>query len=86
MIGRVGPVAYYVQLLEHLARVHNAFDISMLRQSVGNPDIIIQLSDDVEVFDDAKLIFKPQTIVGRDEKTTSHSTIRIIKVRWSDNP
>lgn len=84
IIGRVGPVAYRVQLPANMAGVHNVFHISMLRRGAADPFVAVQ-PQELEISDETTYVVRLQAILDRDVKTTRRSTIPLVKVRWSEN-
>ena len=42
IIARVGPVAYRLDLLQELSKVHNVFHVSMLRKYIQDPSHVLR--------------------------------------------
>ena len=51
IVERIGPVAYILDLLEELSRVHNVFHISMLRKYISDPSHVLE-TPETELRDD----------------------------------
>nr|GEZ40792.1 putative reverse transcriptase domain-containing protein [Tanacetum cinerariifolium] len=75
VLEEIGKVAYKLELLEELSRVHNTFHVSNLKKSI---------SLDGLHFDD-KLYFIEELveIVDREVKRLKRSRIPLVKVRWN---
>ncbi|GJZ30773.1 putative reverse transcriptase domain-containing protein [Tanacetum coccineum] len=82
IIEKVGPVAYWLDLLEELNGVHDTFHVSNLKKCLADPTLKVPL-DEIHV--DAKMNFveEPVEIVEREFKKLKQSKIAIVKVRWN---
>ncbi|GKE90221.1 hypothetical protein Tco_1567696, partial [Tanacetum coccineum] len=78
----VRSVAYKLELLQELNRVHNTFHVSNLKKCYADEPLSVPL--DGLCFDD-KLHFveEPVEIIDREVKRLKRSRIPIIKVRWN---
>nr|GFB62786.1 reverse transcriptase domain-containing protein [Tanacetum cinerariifolium] len=78
----VRDVAYKLDLLEELSRVHNTFHVSNLKKCHADEPLAVSL--DVLHFDD-KLHFveEPAEIVDHEVKRLKQSRIPLVKVRWN---
>ncbi|GJZ93500.1 putative reverse transcriptase domain-containing protein [Tanacetum coccineum] len=81
-LGKVGHVAYQLDLPEELNGVHDMFHVSNLKKCLADPTLQVPL-DEIRV--DAKLNFieEPVEIFEREFKKLKHSRIAIVKVRWN---
>ncbi|GJQ90245.1 putative reverse transcriptase domain-containing protein [Tanacetum coccineum] len=81
VIKRVGFVAYKLELLEELSRVHNTFHISNLKKCYADEPLAVPL--DGLHFDD-KLQFVEEPVEIMDEvKRLRKIHVPIVKVRWN---
>ncbi|GJU84689.1 putative reverse transcriptase domain-containing protein [Tanacetum coccineum] len=82
VLERVGDVAYKLELLEELSRVHNTFHISNLKKWYADEPLVVPL--DGLYFDDKLQFFeKPVEIMDREVKQLRRSRVPIVKVRWN---
>ncbi|GKA89624.1 putative reverse transcriptase domain-containing protein [Tanacetum coccineum] len=82
MLKVVGPVAYKLELLEELSKVHSAFHVSNLKKCIFDETLSIPMK---ELWLDDKLNFveEPIEIMDREVKQLKRSRIPIVKVRWN---
>ncbi|GJY38938.1 putative reverse transcriptase domain-containing protein [Tanacetum coccineum] len=82
VIERVGSVAYKLELLKELSRVHNMFHVSNLKKCYADEPLAVPL--DGLHFDD-KLSFIEELVEIMDHKVKWLRKIRvpIVKVRWN---
>ncbi|GJT90612.1 hypothetical protein Tco_1079457 [Tanacetum coccineum] len=78
----VGTVAYRLELLEKLSRVHSTFHVSNLNKCLSDEPLAIPL-DEIQVDDKFPFIEEPIEIIDREVKRLKHSRILIVKVRWN---
>ncbi|GJX80755.1 putative reverse transcriptase domain-containing protein [Tanacetum coccineum] len=82
VIERVGEVAYKLELLEELSRVHNTFHVSNLKKCHADEPLAVPL--DGLILDDKLHFFEePIEIVDREVKRLKRSRIPLVKVRWN---
>ncbi|GJR63442.1 putative reverse transcriptase domain-containing protein [Tanacetum coccineum] len=81
-LGKVGPVAYRLDLPEELNGVRDTFHVSNLKKCFADTTLQVPL-DEIRV--DAKLNFVevPVEILEREFKKLKRSRIVIVKVRWN---
>ena len=79
IVDRIGPVAYRLDFPEELARVHNVFNISMLRKYISDPSHVLEATE-IELRDDLSYEEQPVQILGREEKELRNKTISLVKV------
>nr|GEZ21803.1 hypothetical protein [Tanacetum cinerariifolium] len=82
ILARVGTVAYRLELLEKLRRVHSTFHVSKLKKCMADEPLAIPL-DEIQVDDKLNFIEEPVEIMDREVKRLKQSRILIVKVRWN---
>ncbi|GJX53270.1 putative reverse transcriptase domain-containing protein [Tanacetum coccineum] len=82
VIERVGEVAYKLELLEELSRVHNTFHVSNLKKCHADEPLAVPL-DGLHLDDKLHFVEEPVEIVGREVKRLKQSRISLVKVRWN---
>ncbi|GKC13174.1 putative reverse transcriptase domain-containing protein [Tanacetum coccineum] len=84
IIGRIGPVAYKLELPDELCGIHNTFLISNLKKCLADENLVIPLE---EILLDDKLHFikEPVEIMDREVKQLKQSRIPIVKVIKDDD-
>ena len=79
IIGRVGPVAYRLDLPPELSKVHNVFHVSMLCKYIPDPSHIL-IDHPVELKDNLTYKEQPMQIVDRREQILRNKVIPLVKV------
>ncbi|GJX78306.1 putative reverse transcriptase domain-containing protein [Tanacetum coccineum] len=82
IIAKVGTVAYRLELLEQLSRVHSTFHVSNLKKCMSDEPLAIPL-DEIQIDDKLHFIEEPVEIMDREVKRLKQSRIPIVKVRWN---
>ncbi|GJU77305.1 hypothetical protein Tco_1274375 [Tanacetum coccineum] len=82
VIGKVGEVAYKLELPEELSRVHNTFHVSNLKKCHADEPLAVPL-DELHLDDKLHFVEEPVEIVGREVKRLKRSRIPLVKVRWN---
>ncbi|GJX38759.1 putative reverse transcriptase domain-containing protein [Tanacetum coccineum] len=82
IIAKVGTVAYRLELLEKLSRVHSTFHVSNLNKCLAEEPLAIPL-DEIQVDEKLHFLEEPVEIVDREVKHLKQSRILIVKVRWN---
>jgi hypothetical protein len=82
--GRVGPVAYRLNLPSNLSGVHNVFHVSLLRKCLREPTEIVELPL-LELQPDLSYEEYPIKILDTKERVMRQRTIRFLKVQWSNH-
>nr|GEV58429.1 putative reverse transcriptase domain-containing protein [Tanacetum cinerariifolium] len=82
VLVKVGTVAYRLEFLEQLSRVHSTFHVSNLKKCLSDEPLAISLD---EVHFDHKLRFveEPVEVMDHEVKRLKQSCIPIIKVQWN---
>jgi hypothetical protein len=81
IIGRIGAVAYRLELPPELSRVHNVFHVSMLRKYVHDPSHVIEMPL-IEVNEDLTYEAEPVQILDTKEQVLRTKVIPLVKVLW----
>ncbi|GJV38410.1 putative reverse transcriptase domain-containing protein [Tanacetum coccineum] len=82
VLGKVGEVAYKLELPEELSRVHNTFHVSNLKKCHADEPLAVPL-DGLHLDDKLHFVEEPLEIVGREVKRLKRSRIPLVKVRWN---
>ncbi|GKF50012.1 putative reverse transcriptase domain-containing protein, partial [Tanacetum coccineum] len=82
VLEKVGSVAYKLELLEELSRVHNTFHVSNLKKCYADKPLAVSL-DGLHIDDKLHFIKEPVKIMDRKVKRLKRSRIPIIKVQWN---
>ncbi|GJR36135.1 putative reverse transcriptase domain-containing protein [Tanacetum coccineum] len=82
VLEKVGTVAYKLELLQQLSRVHSTFHISNLKKCLSVESLVIPL-DEIHIDDKLHFVKKPMEIIDREVKWLKQSRIPIIKVFWN---
>ncbi|GJY85417.1 putative reverse transcriptase domain-containing protein [Tanacetum coccineum] len=79
VLAQVGDVAYRLELLQQLSRVHSTFYVSNLKKYLSDEPLAIPL-DEIHIDDKLYFIEEPVKIMDREVKRLKQSRIPIIKV------
>ncbi|GJY41017.1 putative reverse transcriptase domain-containing protein [Tanacetum coccineum] len=82
ILAKVGTVAYRLELLEQLSRVHNTLHVLNLKKCLSD-DILAMSLDEIQIDDKFYFIEEPVEIMDREVKRLKQSRIPIIKVWWN---
>nr|GFA43807.1 putative reverse transcriptase domain-containing protein [Tanacetum cinerariifolium] len=82
ILTKVGTIAYRLELLEQLSRVHSTFHVSNLKKCLSDEPITIPL-DEIYVDDKLNFIEEPVEIIDGEVKRLKQSPILIVKVHWN---
>nr|GFC18104.1 hypothetical protein [Tanacetum cinerariifolium] len=82
LLERIGDVAYKLDLLEELSRVHNTFHVSNLKKCHADEPLAVPL-DGLHFDDKLHFVEEPVEIVDREVKRLKRSRIPLVKVRWN---
>ncbi|GJS14320.1 putative reverse transcriptase domain-containing protein [Tanacetum coccineum] len=82
VLGKVGEVAYKLELPEELSMVHNTFHVSNLKKCYAEEPLAVPL-DGLHFDDKLQFVEEPVEIVDREVKRLKRSRIPLVKVRWN---
>nr|GFB47757.1 putative reverse transcriptase domain-containing protein [Tanacetum cinerariifolium] len=82
VLERIKDVAYKLDLLEELSRVHSTFHVSNLKKCHADEPLAVPL-DGLHFDDKLHFIEEPVEIVDREVKRMKRSRIPLVKVRWN---
>nr|GEY68653.1 putative reverse transcriptase domain-containing protein [Tanacetum cinerariifolium] len=78
VLERIGDVAYNLDLLDELSRVHNTFHVSNLKKCHADESLAVPL-DGLRFDDKLQFVEEPVEIVDREVKQLKQS----VKIRWN---
>ncbi|GJY01865.1 putative reverse transcriptase domain-containing protein, partial [Tanacetum coccineum] len=82
ILAKVGTLAYQLELLEQLSRVHSTFHVSNLKKCFIDKPLAILL-DEIQIDDKINFIEEPVEIMDREVKRLKQRRIPIVKVCWN---
>nr|GEX41197.1 putative reverse transcriptase domain-containing protein [Tanacetum cinerariifolium] len=82
VLERIRDVAYKLDLLEELSRVHNTFHMSNLKKCQADEPLAVPL-DGLHFDDKLHFVEEPVEIMDREVKRLKQSRIPLVKVRWN---
>ncbi|GJW41940.1 putative reverse transcriptase domain-containing protein [Tanacetum coccineum] len=82
VLGKVGEVAYKLELPEELSRVHNTFHLSNLKKCYADEPLAVPL-EGLHFDDKLQFVKEPIKIMDREVKRLKRSRIPLVKVRWN---
>nr|GFC19499.1 putative reverse transcriptase domain-containing protein [Tanacetum cinerariifolium] len=82
VLERIGDVAYKLDLLEELSRVHNTFHVSNLKKYHADEPLAVPL-DGLHFDDKLRFVEEPVEIMDHEVKQLKQSRISLVKVRWN---
>nr|GFC95079.1 putative reverse transcriptase domain-containing protein [Tanacetum cinerariifolium] len=85
VLERIGDVAYKLDLLEELSRVHNTFHMSNLKKCHADEPLAVLL-DGLHFDNKLHFVEKPVEIVDREVKRLKQSQIPLVKKCHADEP
>nr|GEU46414.1 putative reverse transcriptase domain-containing protein [Tanacetum cinerariifolium] len=80
-VAKVGTIAYRLEILEKLIRVHSTFHVLNLKKCLADEPFAIPL-DEIQVDDKLHFIKEHVEIMDCDVKRLKQSRILIFKVHW----
>ncbi|XP_016704117.1 uncharacterized protein [Gossypium hirsutum] len=84
VIERIGPVAYHLQFLPKLERIHDAFHVSMLRKYQSDPSHVVSV-EEIEVQSNLTYDEELVEILAHKDKVLRNKTILLVKVLWRNH-
>ncbi|GJU53900.1 putative reverse transcriptase domain-containing protein [Tanacetum coccineum] len=82
VLGKVGSVAYKLELPQELSRVHNTFHVSNLKKCYFDDPLVVPL-DGLNIDDKLHFVKKPVEIMDQEVNRLRQSRVPIVKVRWN---
>nr|GFD50728.1 putative reverse transcriptase domain-containing protein [Tanacetum cinerariifolium] len=82
VLEEIVKVAYKLELLEELSRVHNTFHVSNLKKCHADEPLAVSL-DGLHSDDKLHFVEEPVEIVDREVKWLKQIRISLVKVRWN---
>ncbi|GKB22055.1 hypothetical protein Tco_0855978 [Tanacetum coccineum] len=82
VLEKVRSIAYKLELLQELSRVHNTFHVSNLKKCYADEPLAVPL-DEHHFNDKLQFSEEPVEIMDHEVKRLKRSRIPIIKVRWN---
>nr|GEY72542.1 putative reverse transcriptase domain-containing protein [Tanacetum cinerariifolium] len=82
VLEKIGKVAYKLELLEELSRVHHTFRVSNLKKCHTDEPLAVSL-DGLHFDDKLHFVEEPVEIVDCEVKRLKKSRIPLVKVRWN---
>ncbi|GKB82684.1 hypothetical protein Tco_0949579, partial [Tanacetum coccineum] len=82
VLEKVGAVAYKLEILQELSRVHNTLHVSYLKKCYADEPLAVPLNG-LHIDDKLYFVKEPVKIMDREVKRLKQSRILIIKVRWN---
>nr|GFB93175.1 putative reverse transcriptase domain-containing protein [Tanacetum cinerariifolium] len=79
VLEKIGKVAYKLELLEELIRVHNTFHVSNLKKCHADEPLAVPL-DGLHFDDKLHFVEDPVEIMDREVKRLKQSRIPLVKV------
>ncbi|KAL0540961.1 hypothetical protein IC582_020987 [Cucumis melo] len=81
IMERMGPAAYRLELSTRIARIHDVFHVSMLRNYIPDLSHVLQ-EQQLELKEDLSYVEEPVQILDTKEQVLRNKTIPLIKVLW----
>nr|GEU40374.1 reverse transcriptase domain-containing protein [Tanacetum cinerariifolium] len=82
VLEQVRSVAYKLELLQELSKVHNTFHVSNLKKCYADEPLVVPL-DGLHFDDKLHFVEEPIEIIDQEVKRLKRIRILIVKVRWS---
>ncbi len=82
VLERMGPLAYRLALSPELEKIHNVFNVSMLKRYRSDPSHVLPL-EEIEVNPDPTYEEEPIEILAYEVKQQRNKQIPLVKVLWN---
>nr|GFB90689.1 putative reverse transcriptase domain-containing protein [Tanacetum cinerariifolium] len=82
VLEEIGKVAYKLEFLKELSRIHNTFRVSNLKKCHADKPLAVPL-DGLHFDDKLQFVKEPVEIMDREVKRLKRSRIPLVKVRWN---
>nr|GEY58993.1 retrotransposon protein, putative, Ty3-gypsy subclass [Tanacetum cinerariifolium] len=82
VLKKVGAIAYKLELLQELSRVHNTFHVSNLKKCYSDNPLVVLL-EGLQVDDKLHFVKEPVEVMDREVKQLRGNRVPIVKVRWN---
>ncbi|GKE45397.1 hypothetical protein Tco_1472681 [Tanacetum coccineum] len=82
VLGKVGAIAYKLELTQELSRVHNTFHVSNLKMCHADEPLVVPL-DGLHIDDKLHFVKEPVEIMDREVKRLRQRHVPIVKIRWN---
>nr|GEY11496.1 putative reverse transcriptase domain-containing protein [Tanacetum cinerariifolium] len=82
VLAKIGDVAYRLELLQELSRVHHTFHVSNLKKCYADEPLAMPL-EGVHIDETLQFVEEPVEIMEREIKRLKQSQIPLVKVRWN---
>ncbi|GJU82713.1 putative reverse transcriptase domain-containing protein [Tanacetum coccineum] len=82
ILAKVGTLAYRLELLKQLSRVHSTFHVFNLKKCFVDEPLVIPL-DEIQIDDKLNFIKEPVEIMDREVKRLKQSRIPIMRICWN---
>ncbi|XP_012472451.1 uncharacterized protein LOC105789626 [Gossypium raimondii] len=80
----LGPVAYQLELLSELDRIHDVFHVSILRRYHFDPTHIVPV-EEIKVRPDLSFMEEPVQVLDHEVKVLRKKSIPLVKVLWRNH-
>ena len=84
IISKVGPVAYRLKLPPESSRIHDTFNVSMLRKYIPDPSHVLR-EQPVQLKENLTYEETPVQIVDHKEQVLRSKVIPLVKVLWKNH-
>ena len=84
IVSKVGPVAYRLKLPPELSRIHDTFQVSMLRKYIPDPSHVLR-EQPVQLKENLTCEKTTVQIIDRKEQVLRSKVIPLVKVLWRNH-